>query len=382
MIDSSEARATHDRGGGLPPGGWREGRLGFVMALVVFLLFAVGIAAATGYAVVSLESAMAEQAGESAEALAAARAGLERFVGEHLGVPRDSTLYAVANGTAVVRARRLATLDESRGLDLYVIQSEGRVEDPVNPRSPARRLVTQHAQLQRKPVGRHAAALLSYGTVVATDWGQIRGVDHSTAGACMESGTEDLPGIVHRGTASVSPPWDSVSLRGNRPAPPLSPNGSVVGRPVAVGAFPDHATLYNAVGLRWDVLTDPDFPVAFDGAVPDFGALASDEYPVVRYRGSLTANSSWSGRGVLIVTGTVTFGGGFSWDGIVLAGDMADTDSLFWIRGLLVAGLNGGRPTLRLDGFPQIFYDVCSALRASASLAYLEPLSETRWEAR
>lgn len=379
MVPAPLALPRHRPGdprSGLPP---RRG--GFALAVVVFLLFAVGMAAATGYAVVSLEADMAGQATEGAEALAVARAGLERFIGEHLGIPEDSTLYAVANGTAVVRARKLATLDVAEGIDLYHLESEGRVVDPVNPESPARRLVTRYARLHRRAVGRHAAALLSFNHVDVDDWGQIRGNDHSTSGACPESGTEGVRGIIHRGTSSISP-WDSLNLTLGGPVPGWSSDGSVAGVPRAMSAFANHAAIYDSVGLRWDILTDPDFPIAYDGVHPNFWSLPPDEYPVVRYQGNLNAGALRSGQGVLIVTGEIRFGTGFTWDGIVLAGDMEDTDDLFWVRGMLIAGMNGGGGTLELDGYPLIVYDVCSALAASASLAYFEPLDQTWWEAR
>ena len=69
-----------------------QDRGGFVMVMVVFLLFAVAVAGATGYQLVSAEAALASGAGEAQEALAAARAGLERYVGEHIGVAATQPL--------------------------------------------------------------------------------------------------------------------------------------------------------------------------------------------------------------------------------------------------------------------------------------------------
>lgn len=369
--------------GGCRCGNRRGSRGGFALAVVVFLLFAVGMAAATGYAVVSLEADMAGQASESAEALVAARAGLERFVGEHLGIPPDSTLYAVPNGNAVVRPRRIATVDAAEGIDLYLIKSEGTVVDPVNPESPARAVVTEYARLHTRPLGRNAAILLSYSNVTVSKWGQIRGTDSSSPSACVESGSEAVPGIVHRGTASITlPGWDSLSLPYTSSPPGWGGSGAVAGVPYAVGALADHPSLYDSVGLRWDVLTDPDFPIAYDGSPPNYPSLPSSEYPVVRYRGNLYAGSAWSGRGVLIVTGTLSFGGGFFWDGVVIAGNLADTNRLFWIRGMLIAGMDGSGTSISFDGYPLVFYDVCSVLAASNSLAYFEPVDGTWWEVR
>jgi hypothetical protein len=354
-----------------------SGRDGFVLLVVVFVLFAVGMAAATGYAVVNLEADLSSQAEESAQALAVARGGLERYMGEHLGIPEDSTVVALPEGSAVVRARRVAIEDSVAGLHLYLLESEGTVIDPVNPDSPARERVSQYARLHTRSVGRHAAALLSYQNVSITNWGQVRGNDHGSLSRCPEAGSEGYPGIVHRGTAAITPQWDSISIGLGAPAPPWSSSGAVVGVGAAVAAFPNHDALFDAVGVRWDILTDPDFPVEYDGVRPGWGSLASNDYPVVRWNGDLSAGSFWSGRGVLIVTGTLTPRTGFVWDGLILAGELADTDRFFWVRGMLVAGMNGARNSVTLDGFPYIFYDVCSALAASESLAYFEPLPQT-----
>jgi len=352
--------------------------------VVVFLLFAVGMAAATGYAVVDLEGDLAAQAEEAAQALAVAQSGLERYVGEHLGVPdpNDSTVLALSAGDAVIRPRKVATVDSLQGVDLYLLESEGVVVNPLNPESPARQRVARYAYLHTEPVGRKAAALLSYDNIDIDDWGQIRGNDHASSLTCPEAGSEGLPGMIHRGTADVTPQWDSISIAFGAPAPPWSSSGAVVGVGTAVGRLPNHDAIFDSVGLRWDVLTDPDFPVAYDGVRPGWGSLASDEYPVVRYQGNLSASAFWSGRGVLIVTGTIDFRTGFIWDGIIIAGEVADTDRFFWIRGMLIGGMNGGRSELEFDGYPYIFYDVCSALAASRSLAWFEPVDQTWWQVR
>ena len=62
-----------------------DNRAGFVLAFVVFMLFSVSVAAATGYLVVRSEFGMAKNAMDGSEALVVARAGLERFIAEHPG---------------------------------------------------------------------------------------------------------------------------------------------------------------------------------------------------------------------------------------------------------------------------------------------------------
>lgn len=88
-----------------------ERRGGFALVMVVFLLFAVAVAAATGYQVVSSEFAMARQNRDSQEALAVARAGLQRYLGETVGVVGASVSYAIGNGIATVTARKVLEQD-------------------------------------------------------------------------------------------------------------------------------------------------------------------------------------------------------------------------------------------------------------------------------
>ncbi len=64
-------------------------RAGFVLSLVVFLLFAIGIAGAASYQVVLNEAVLAVHAKETQSALSIARAGLQWYVGNQIGVHDD-----------------------------------------------------------------------------------------------------------------------------------------------------------------------------------------------------------------------------------------------------------------------------------------------------
>ena len=61
-------------------------RAGFALALVVLLLFAIAVAGATGYQIVHGAWRMAVQSTEGQTALGLARAGLQRFTAEQVGV--------------------------------------------------------------------------------------------------------------------------------------------------------------------------------------------------------------------------------------------------------------------------------------------------------
>lgn len=336
---------------------------GFVLALVVLLLFAVSVAGAAGYLLVNTEFRMARYAGEGAEATTVARAGLHRFVAEQLGAVGDSAGYAIGDGVALVTSRKLAEIDSLN--DLYYIRSEGSVTDPRLPGSPARRVVGAFAYHRRRPL-KHLAAM-----VVAADGGwsdntigtgaDVDGNDSSSASDCAGGGLPSIPGIIARyNTGAVN----GGTLEGN-------PNGLAY-----TGGYPQ---IYDSVGLRWDILSDPSFPVDFDGVTPDFGLLPADSFPVVRVEGYFNPGSGWSGRGVLIVDGEFDPRPDFYWDGIVLAGSVDDIDEGH-IRGMFVGGLDGPNSYDNVYWYGTIRYYSCYVHAANESLSYLELIDNTEFE--
>lgn len=334
---------------------------GFVLALVVLLLFAVSVAGAAGYLLVNTEFSMARYAGEGAEATTVARAGLHRFVSEQLGVVGDSVGYAIGNGVALITSRKLAAIDPLN--DLYYIRSEGTVVDPRTPSSPARSVVGAYAYHRKQP-------LKALGAMVVTadgGWAQnagavVDGHNHSSPGDCPTGGSSGITGIIAR--------YNVGQLNG----------GDFDGTPNGLTYSGGYPQVYDSVALRWDVLSDPNFPVEFDGLLPNFGALPPDSFPVVRVHGYFNPGSSWSGRGVLIVDGELDAAASFYWDGIVLAGSVDDIHEGN-IRGALVGGLDGPNPYDDVYWRGTIRYYSCYFDAANESLSYLELIDNTEFEA-
>ena len=341
---------------------------GFVLALVVMMLFAISVAGAAGYLVVNTEFSMARYSQQGAEAESVARAGLHRFVAEQLGVVGDSVSYAIGNGVALITTRKVAELDSLN--HVYYIRSEGTVTDVLNPSTPARRVVGAYAYHRKRPL-KHWGALV---VAASGGWadaqsgsapGEVDGDDHNTSSDCAGGGAASIPGIIARvSTGTVN----GGTLDG-------SPPGKVWG-----GGY---AAIYDSVALRWDILTDPGLPVDFDttpGSPPNFGALPADSFPVVRVNGSyFNPGSSWSGRGVLIVPGELDAASGFSWNGIVLAGDVDDIHEST-IRGMLISGLGGSPAYSNVYWRGTIRYYSCYVYAANESLSYLELIDNTEFE--
>ncbi len=335
-------------------GGRRESeRGGFVLALVVLMLFAISVMGTAGYLMVSAETRMARYATQGEEALAIARGGLQRFVSEQLGVVADSGRYAIGAGEAVVTARRVSVVNAST--HLYFIRSEGSVVDPLLPDTPARRVVGAYAYQRRSPLPLHAA-LVARVEELDVD-GTVRG--------------DDIFGVFCPGGAALSIP-------GAVAEDDIDVNGILTGTPPALLWSGTHADFLDQSGIRWDVLSDP---VDFEDVRPDFGSLPADSFPVLRINGSRHFNGSWSGRGVLIVTEQFDANASFSWEGIILAG-WIDDRIRGDIEGMVVSGFDASQPFDEVESDGSIRYHACNVSRANASLSYLELAQNTLFEVR
>ena len=73
-------------------------RGGFVLSLVVLLLFGIGVAGAAGYQVVLSEALLSVHAKETQTALSIARAGLRSYIGKQIGVHEDTVTYSIEGG--------------------------------------------------------------------------------------------------------------------------------------------------------------------------------------------------------------------------------------------------------------------------------------------
>ncbi|MDH3205709.1 MAG: hypothetical protein OEO79_03815 [Gemmatimonadota bacterium] len=336
----------------------REG--GFVLVLVVLMLFAISVAGAAGYLVVNTEFSMARYSDQGAEAETIARAALNRFIAEQLGVVGDSVSYAIGNGVGLITSRKLFEADSLN--HLYYIRSEGTVTDAMTP-TPARRVIGAYAYHRKRPLKHFAAVMVaadqgySYGAT-----GNVDGNDQNTSGDCAGGGLPATTGIIARTATGAQA---GALLNG-------SPTGETW-----TGGFNQ---IYDSVALRWDILSDPSFPIEFDGAPPNFASLPADSFPVVRMIGPLAPGSSWSGRGVLIVTGKFDPGPSFNWDGIVLAGEVDDINQGN-IRGMLVGALNGPNLQSPVYWYDTVRYYSCYVHAANESLSYLELVENTEFEA-
>ena len=322
------------------------------------MLFAISVASATGYLIVSSEFSLAKHSSDGAEALTVARAGLERFIAEQIGVVGDSVSYALGNGVALVTSRKLFAQDSVT--DMYYIRAEGTVADIFAPNSPARRVVGAYAIHRRRPLAHHATVMISTDLIDVDNGGEIDGIDRDTSGDCQGGGAADITGAIARVNVTAD---DSDDLEGT-PEFETWPGG--------------YTEMLDSIGLRWDVLSDPNFPVEFENTLPNFASLPADSFPIIRYTGWVFAN--FSGRGVLIIDGMFDPGPSFDWDGIVLAADVDDIIQGH-LDGLLVGGLDGPNTYSTIDYRTESHYHSCDVYAANETLSYLELIENTVFEA-
>ena len=330
-------------------------RAGFVLALVVLLLFAIGIAGAAGYQVVLNEALLAIHAKETQRALSIARAGLQRYVANEVGVHEDTVTYSIEGGNAVVTARLVAEIDDFE--TLYLLGSEGVYTDPTFTGSAARRTVYQWANKREVALDHLAEVTQASGNVYVRTNAHVDGDDRASSGECAQTST-DIIGVL-RGSGSLT-------IEGGSP---------IDGNPNTT-AYGSYDAVMDSLGIDWSLLTDSNFPVDYENTWPSC-ALPSDSFTVTRFTGNLWAPSTACGRGVLIVTGDLTPANGFSWDGIVLAGYMVSTFNNFTIEGLVVGGLDGMGVQTNYNNDTHLHYDRCKAFQAGKRLSHFQPVGST-----
>ncbi len=337
-------------------------RGGFVLALVVLLLFGIGVAGAAGYQIVLSEALLSVHAKETQTALSIARSGLRSYIGKQIGVHEDTVTYSIEGGDAVVTARLVSEIDDFE--TLYLLRSEGVYTDPTFRGSPARRIVYQYA-VKREIALNHVAMMTQVtGDLYIEDDAHIDGNDGASSGTCQQSSVDLTALIMGSGVETIE---DEDPIDG--------PNPEVV----RVGSA---AAALDSIGINWDVLTDTNFAVDYEDVWPPWGScgLPWASATVTRFNGNVTAPSSVCGKGVLIVTGDFLGAQGFQWNGILLAGHIAFTNDDWRIDGLVVAGLDGNATASQLRNDTHIDYHRCYAFAAGKRLAHFEPVGNTWWE--
>ena len=328
-----------------------------MLALVVLLLFGIGVAGAVGYQVVLNDAVLSVHAKETQNTLAIARAGIRLYMGQQMGVHDDTVTYSLDGGDAVVTARLVAEVSDFESL--YLISSEGVYTDPTFAGPAARRTVYQYAR-KREVALDHVALLTQVtGDLYVSSGAHVDGDDGASGGSCVQNSVDITGAMMGSGTVS----WSGNPFDGNPDRVSLGSSAAAI----------------DSIGIDWAVLSDTNFPVDYEDTWPSC-ALPSDSFTVTRFNGNLTTPSSVCGQGVLIVTGNFTGGNGFRWDGVLLTGYLVDTNNNFRIDGLVVSGLDGNGTATAIRSNTHLDYHRCYAFKAGKRLSHFEPAGGTWWE--
>ena len=259
------------------------------------------------------------------------------------------------------------------------------------PNSPSRRTVRQYAKLHLMPVY-PLGSFMTVASVLQLDGNSyLSGLNDSDDSNCASAtagwnGGAGNPIGAAVGRQSLSP-TRAFSVPGN---------GGIMYSGLGDGVIrlSSAQAVIDTTQVNWSVIENSQFPVgSLDGSsMPSqatFNALPSDSFPVVRVNGNLSMGTGLnrSGRGLLIVTGTLSQSGflsQFTWNGIVLAGGLGSLGgdfNSFRVTGMVVTGLDGGvtsAVTQNINAHVEVENCTYNIKRANRSLAYFELVDGTR----
>jgi Tfp pilus assembly protein PilX len=334
--------SPHSTDAPTPP---RATRHGFALPMVVFLLFAIGVAAAAGFQIVQTEAKLSSYTRDAGKALSIANSGLRRYLSQADPNVTDTTQYAIDGGNAKVWARRLMRLTFPR--ETWMITARGTYGDAfaIANESPAERTVRQMVTFRRAPLN-VKGVFSNTGTITQTG-GTITAVDQATSAQC-----------------------------------PDAPRPNILARFAPGSGAPTAQAVLDSLDVPWSTLIDPSFPVDYENTWAPID-IPSTAWPIVRFNGNLdvaTVASTWSivRRGILIVPGTLTMRSRFIWEGIILAGNLASPVGHvdMSIDGLVVGGL-AGTPVNVTYTAGRIRFHSCKILSAGKKAALFQTRART-----
>lgn len=364
-------------------------RRGFAIPTALLVITLLTIALAAAFTLLTSERRTSDDQQSSVRALGIAQQGIEAYLrhpdnpafrpGRPVYLPpRDNDTAWVPIGTsdtAIVIPRLVHAA--IGGTDTsYVVSSLGRQgANGVRGTPQAQRAVAEIVSWQGAAVPIKAGWLSLSGVSKNGASGTLSGLDAASPG-CASAGTlagVSVPTTVTTSSGSTIAGYtgSTAPLSGN---PPLD-NSSLGNTPQAA------AVTLAQTGIRWDRWSQGlDLPNVWrvadhGGAFPDFSNPSY--YPTVYVNGDLPDLPD--GRGLLVVSGSLTMNGLTHWDGIVLIGGAVTANGNDNVQGTVLSGLN-----LMLDsasvgvaslgnGTKTIQYNSCSVQKALAGTKALVP---------
>jgi hypothetical protein len=345
--------------------------------MVILLITVMTIALAAAYTLNGTEAQVGDDYEEQVAALALAESGRHRFLTDRAGLGFNSTppLALEVDTIAYADGRAIVTLTQIRPQiqqlpPLYLLTSRGIRPAPAHGTvPPAERTVAQYLFWDAMPINLMAGWTSLSGLNKNGAAGTLSGVDLNTgAGGCP------APLTSVAGVAVPTNPGMTGTLT------------SAVGTP-PVRLLGDAAATRGAVDINWAGIVNGTADMTFDIVIPGgtfptaaFFTANPNYWPTIKITGDYLL--TYSGRGTLIVTGSLTQENGSNWDGVVLVGRTLTSNGATSVRGATITGLNvllGEVVAIQSVGNGTKNYQVnsCNATRALQTQARLRPLPNT-----
>lgn len=337
-------------------------RRGFALPTAILVIAVMTIMIAGGFSLVSAERRSVSDQKAQITAFKIAEDGLELFLVRRDSllpnapkVPgaKDSVRINFANGYADVSLTRIRPVIGSMS-GLYVARSRGVETVGTYAGTPEGvRTVAQYVLFEPAPMQ------------VLAGWTALSGLDKNG-----NSGT--LGGIDACG--------DSAAVAGV--AVPLNPG--FTGDSTAVDSL---ATItMDMVKIDWNAIVNEDAIEASITIPPSSWPTAAQwadttYYPIIRVKGSTSFSPPSSGRGMLIVDGSLVLNGSVGWKGILLVGDDIISNGINSIQGATISGLNVKLgmevPGSEGNGTKVYRYNSCEVSKAAREAGSLVTLKNT-----
>jgi hypothetical protein len=346
-------------------------RRGFAIPIAILVIAVLTIMIAGGFSLVSAERRSVADQKSQISAFRIAEQGLELFLVRrdslmagkpgysHVpGAIPDTVQINMTGGFAQVTLTRLRPVKGSQS-GLYVVRSRG-VEtvgayagSPQGVRTVAQYVLWEPASMQ-----------------VLAGWTALSGLQKN--GGAGTLGGIDLCG-------------DSATIAGV--VVPVNPGYE--GKTVAVGNPPVDSVAPDSVAIDWNGIVNGNMitptitipggswpTAAMDAAWND---SLSTYYPIIRVNGDFALPTS--GKGMLIVTGSLTLNGSVGWKGVLLIGNDITSNGNNSVQGATVSGLNVKLgtyvPSATANGTKEYNYNSCEVAKATTTMGALVTLRNT-----
>ena len=351
----------------------QSNREGFALPMAILLIGFMTAGVLAGFARSSAEVQVTNNQAAETGAFAIAEAGLAHYMGRGQITPADTT-FVYPGGQAQVTVTLMKAAPTPADTAVYMIRSTGRVNSPAGVPQ-ATRTVAQFAfrvvgKMQVLSSWTSLSGLHKSGTS-----GDISGYDASGCSGVNVAGVATPTGMLTGKDESISgdPQHDEMGTV-DEMAAGIKIDWVNIAKPVAPAIIPDEVVcMPGTYGYDVDYTNCTSWPSTSKFTNPNY-------WPTVVINGSSPLPSN--GRGVLIVTGDLTFGGGDTWDGIILVGGKITDNGSGNIAGAVVSGLNILKgetvgESSKANGTKDYTYDSCAVQSAANSMGKLNAISNT-----